>query len=135
MLNAASAMGKNEWICKSEKIIIDSPFMKFIQRDCQSSEDERDHRFYLLRSRDWCNIIPITEGGNIVMVRQYRIGISDHTLEFPGGVVDPSDQDLQASAIREMAEETGYVALPDAKCVELGWTNPNPAILDNKCHS
>jgi ADP-ribose pyrophosphatase len=126
---------KNSWICEREKTLLSSPIMEVVEQKCHSSEDQRPFTFYLLRSRDWCNIIPITEDGKVVLVKQYRIGIAAHTVEVPGGVTDREDRDAQAAAIREMAEETGYVPLPGAKCVELGWTFPNPAIMDNRCFS
>lgn len=126
---------KNTWICEKETVIVDSPFMAMHKKDCRSSEDGRKHQFYFFKSRNWCNIIPVTEDGKIVMIRQFRIGIDQHTLEVPGGVTDPSDQNTQEAAIREMTEETGYVPLPGAKCLDLGWTHPNPAIMDNTCHS
>jgi len=127
---------KNSWICENEKTLLSSPVMELIERQCRSSE-QTDHRlkFYLLRSKDWCNIIPITEDGKIVMVKQYRIGVSKHTLEIPGGVIDPEDEHYQAAAIRELQEETGYMPLPGAQCLNLGWVFPNPAIMDNRCHS
>jgi 8-oxo-dGTP pyrophosphatase MutT (NUDIX family) len=109
--------------------------MNIVERDSRSSEDGRTHRFYLLQSRDWCNIIPVTEDGKVVLVRQHRIGIDEQSLEIPGGIVDPEDADVQAGAIREMIEETGYVPVPGAKCRALGSSHPNPAILNNRVHS
>ncbi len=126
---------KNSWICENEKTVFSSPIMELIERKCFSSEDSRKFNFYLLRSKDWCNIIPITEDGKIVMVRQYRIGISAHTVEVPGGVCDSSDANTQVTALREMEEETGYTLLPGGKCIALGSTFPNPSILNNRCHS
>jgi 8-oxo-dGTP pyrophosphatase MutT (NUDIX family) len=126
---------KNSWICEEEKVVISSPVLDIIEQNCRSSEDERKHKFYLLKSRNWCNIIPITEDGNVVFVKQYRIGIGEHTLEVPGGVVDPTDSNCLNAAIREMQEETGYAPLPGAQCISLGWTFPNPAILNNQCFS
>jgi ADP-ribose pyrophosphatase len=126
---------KNSWICQSERTLISSPVISIVEQICRSSEDQREHTFYQMRSHDWCNIIPVTEDGKIVLIRQYRIGIAAHTLEVPGGVADPTDVDLQAAAVRELEEETGYAPLPGARCVSLGWTHPNPAILNNRCHS
>jgi ADP-ribose pyrophosphatase len=126
---------KNQWICKAEKKLISSPVLDIVQRDCVSSEDGKEHRFFLMESRDWCNIIPVTREGKVVLVRQYRIGISQHTLEIPGGVTDPEDSDPLAAAIREMTEETGFAPAPGARSEELGWTFPNPAILNNRQHT
>jgi ADP-ribose pyrophosphatase len=126
---------KNAWLCESEKTLLQSPAMSIVEQRCKSSEDGRGYTFYLLRSRDWCNIIPVTEDGKIVMVKQFRVGIASPTLEVPGGVCDPEDRDFQAAALREFEEETGYAALPGARVESLGWTHPNPAILNNRCHS
>ncbi|MBC7693024.1 MAG: NUDIX hydrolase [Methylotenera sp.] len=125
-----------EWVCVKEETLLDTPFMKILQRDCNSTDSPSHlHRFYLFKSRDWCNVIPITEDGKVVLVQQYRIGISEQTLEIPGGVADVTDGNIQESALREMTEETGYEALPGARVENLGWTYPNPAIQDNRCHS
>lgn len=126
---------KNSWITESERTVLDSPVMRIVERQCRSSEDHRSHRFFLFQSRDWCNIIPVTEDGNVIFVRQFRIGISAHTLEVPGGVMDPTDADEETAAIREMTEETGYEPMPGYRCLKLGASFPNPAIQDNRVHS
>ena len=125
---------RNRWICERETVLLTSPVMDIIQQDCRLSEHGREHRFFLLRSRDWCNVIPITSDGKVVLVRQFRIGTSSHTLETPGGIVDAKDQDPARAAIREMEEETGYTLSAHGKTIDLGWSHPNPAILDNRVH-
>lgn len=127
---------KNEWVCTNERTVLQSPFVQLIERDCHSGDDEtKRHKFYVFRSREWANIIPVTEDGKVVMVRQHRIGSDTQVLEVPGGVVDPSDKDIGLAAIRELAEETGYEPLPGARCVRLGGVYANPAMQDNRCHS
>lgn len=126
---------RNTWICTEERTLIESPVLSVIERRCQSSEDGRHHRFYLLKSNDWCNIIPITEDGKVVLVRQHRLGNDEQSLEIPGGVKDSGESDPQAAALREMAEETGYVPLPGARCIAIASNFPNPAIQNNTCHS
>ena len=123
------------WKVDHERSVLKTPVMDVIEQDCHASDDpERLHRFYLLRSRDWCNVAAITENREVVLVRQWRIGIQAHTLETPGGIIDPKDPDPAQAALREMAEETGYTLLPGGNVVNLGWTHPNPAILDNRVH-
>lgn len=120
------------WKIESEKTLIDSPVMKVVEQQCRSSDDGKPHRFYILRSNDWVNIIPVTEDGKVVMIRQFRVGIGSSTLEIPGGVVEDSDSHLLQSALREMTEETGYEPVEGAQTRELGWTYVNPAIFNNK---
>lgn len=90
------------------------------------------HRFFVLESPDWVNIIPLTPEGNVVMIRQYRHGTEDVTLEVPGGMVDGGEGDPAISAARELREETGY---EPEEVVHLGTVAPNPAFLNNHCHS
>ena len=90
------------------------------------------HRFFVLESPDWVNVIPLTPEGNVIMIRQYRHGTEDVTLEVPGGMVDAADADPSVSAARELREETGYEV---EEIVHLGSVAPNPAFLNNQCHS
>ena len=126
---------KNKWICETEETLVDTPIMELTCQHCKSSEDGRKHKFYCLKSNHWCNIIPVTETGHVVLVKQFRVGIGNFTLEIPGGVMDPADSDMKAGAVRELTEETGYTPLPNARYISLGWSFANPAIQNNRCHS
>ncbi len=87
--------------------------------------------FYILESNPWVNVIPLTADEEVVLVRQYRHGIRDLTLEIPGGLVDDGDTPEQA-AWRELGEETGYGA---KEMISLGSVHPNPAIQNNLCYT
>lgn len=91
----------------------------------------RENDFFKLEAPDWINIIPITLERQVVLVRQFRHGVRDVTLEIPGGMVDPGESPHDA-AVRELLEETGYAA---ANVRELGWVWPNPAIQTNRCYT
>lgn len=90
----------------------------------------REGRFFVIDSNDWVNVIPVTPEGALVFVAQYRHGTEEVTLEVPGGLVDPEDEDPAAAARREMQEETGY---DTDDLVYLGVVAPNPAIQSNRC--
>ncbi len=91
----------------------------------------KEHDFYIIETKDWVNVIPITEDRRVVMVRQYRHGSKGVTLEIPGGLLDDDDSPEKAAA-RELLEETGYQA---EEMVEIGNINPNPAIFANHVYT
>lgn len=91
-----------------------------------------EHDFYVIEATNWVNIVPITTDGQIVMVEQYRHGSDTIELEVPGGVMDPTDPDPVATAIRELREETGYEG---AAAKLIGQIRPNPAIMNNLAYT
>lgn len=63
--------------------------------------------YYVLEYPSWVNVIAITEGGEYVMVRQYRHGAGLIATELCAGVVEEGEDPLDG-ARRELLEETGY---------------------------
>ena len=98
----------------------------------RSPRTNKEHDFFVLDSGDWVNIIPVTADDHVVLIRQYRHGTEDFTLEIPGGMVDQEDPSALHAARREMQEETGY---DSEDIIPLGAIHPNPAIQGNRCHS
>jgi ADP-ribose pyrophosphatase len=101
---------------------------------CDHSRSVRSgqmHAFHVIETGDWVNVVPLTGDGRVVMVRQFRHGIRDFTLEVPAGLIDDTDASPGAAALRELREETGYVS---QQIVPLGAVYPNPAIMNNRCH-
>jgi len=91
----------------------------------------KDHDFFTLESSSWVNVIPITPQNDVVLIRQYRHGTREITLEIPGGLVEKRDTPEMA-AVRELNEETGYGA---SEMISLGSVHPNPAIQNNLCYT
>lgn len=54
-------------------------------------------------------VVPLTEDGKVVLVRQYRYAVQEELLEIPAGKCDPGEDEL-ACAVRELGEETGLTA-------------------------
>jgi 8-oxo-dGTP pyrophosphatase MutT (NUDIX family) len=101
------------------------------QATAKSPRDGTHHPFFRIDSVDWVNIVPLTADDDVVMVKQYRHGLREITLETPGGMVDPGENP-ETAAVRELLEETGYRA---GKVHKLGSMNPNPALFGNRLHS
>lgn len=77
--------------------------------------------------RSWANIVAFTKNNEVVLVKQYRHGVEDVLLEFPGGVVEDGEVPING-ARRELLEETGYTT---SNIIEVGKIYPNPALQTN----
>lgn len=53
-------------------------------------------------------VLPVTDEGKILMVRQYRNALDRFTLEIPAGKLDAPDEPKIQCAYRELEEETGF---------------------------
>lgn len=53
--------------------------------------------------------VPLTDDGQLVVLRQYRFAIKGRLLEFPAGTVEVDETPLE-TVQREIIEETGYSA-------------------------
>ncbi|PXA03614.1 NUDIX hydrolase [Coraliomargarita sinensis] len=87
----------------------------------------KEGEFYYIDSRDWAIVVALTVDGEIVLVRQFRWGSDELSWELPGGIIDEGE-DPVAAGLRELREETGYVAESGRI---IGRSRPNPAILNN----
>ena len=120
------------WSEEGRKTVFTCPIFSVGERYCRSQENTLK-TFSVLDTSDWAIIIPALDterGREFVMVRQWRHGARELSLEFPGGVFEKGENPL-AAAERELREETGYKA---KKIEKLGEFNPNPAIMSNKVH-
>ena len=72
-------------------------------------------------------VVPLTDEGEVVCVRQFRYPHAKVLLEIPAGKLDSKEEDHISAALRELREETG------ARCqtlTPLGQLLSTPAFVD-----
>ncbi len=119
------------WTWISSKILTACRIFTLSQEIYRSPRTGKEHEFYLLDSGDWVNVIPLTPDEEVILVKQFRFGTKDFSLEIPGGMVDGEESPAQAVG-RELLEETGYAG---DQPILLGMVHPNPAIHTNRCYT
>jgi ADP-ribose pyrophosphatase len=73
-----------------------------------------------VETRDWeavervncggiVGIVPVTDNGEIILIRQFRPPVNSYVIELPAGLCDQGES-LEDAAGRELIEETGYSA-------------------------
>lgn len=70
--------------------------------------DNQVRNFDFISHKGAAAVVPVTDDGQIIMVRQWRDAIDRFTLEIPAGGLLSPDEPTFDCAVRELAEETGY---------------------------
>ena len=118
------------WEKKSQSLHAACGLFDVLHARYRHPQRDRERDFVVIEGPDWVNVIALTAQHHLVLVRQFRFGIDDFSLEIPGGVMEPGEDPLGA-AQRELREETGFTGHPVGV---LGGVHPNPAIMNNVCH-
>ncbi len=83
-------------------------------------------------TREYCRhngavaVVPLTDDGCVVCVRQFRYALGRVTLEIPAGKYDYIGEDHTEAALRELREETGYTT---EHLTYMGGLSTSPALL------
>lgn len=124
--------GSIKWRQLGRRELLKTRVFTVVERENEGPGGRRG-RFVSLEAPDWATVVPLVRRGGedcFLMVRQYRHGSDELSIEFPGGVVE-SGEDPARAAARELEEETGYRAL---SIRHAGTVSPNPAIMSNRFH-
>ncbi|MDB4976200.1 MAG: hydrolase [Myxococcaceae bacterium] len=123
-------MALRPWIFLDQTLVAQTRIFKLIGERWRSPRTGVEHVFTNIDSVDFVNVLALDHHGQLIMIRQFRFGTREFTLEVPGGMCEPNE-DPSITAVRELREETGYVGKDP---VYLGYCEPNPAIFNNRAH-
>ena len=127
-----------KWSVSNEKLVYQTPIFSLSEMEAKSPlDDQKSGRFVYLDVPSWVNVIALTPKKEVILIKQYRHGNRQVTVEIPGGMCDKKEgkkgfveEDFISAGLRELREETGYVGT-EVKLI--GVVEPNPAFQNNFC--
>jgi ADP-ribose pyrophosphatase len=122
------ADGERWWMLGTE-YLYESPWCSF-RLDKVRLPDGAKIEYGILESTGFAAVVPVTEGGGVVLVRQWRQPVGSFTLELPGGGLE-GGEDPRETVARELLEETGYRA---QNLSHLASVHTSPGRSTEVCH-
>jgi rSAM/selenodomain-associated transferase 1 len=92
----------------ASRLVLGTPWRAVVEDRLANDDGRRSSYAYLAVPRA-VFVVPVTDRGEIALVRQYRHPVRDWTLEVPAGSVEDGELPLEAAA-RELVEEVGGTA-------------------------
>ena len=114
----------------SSKLIYDGNILHVYKDEITLPDGKPAYREYNRHVGAVC-VIPLTDKGEVICVRQYRYPVAEVLLEIPAGKLDYKGEDPESAARRELREETGATC---RELIYLGKYLGSPAILDECIH-
>ncbi len=103
---------------------------RYLKTDVTNLKTGKSSSFDIIQCANWVNIVALDKDENLILVKQYRAGSDDITLETAAGAIERGEEPL-AAAKRELEEETGYKS---DDWSDLGVVDVNPAFMTNQCY-
>jgi 8-oxo-dGTP pyrophosphatase MutT (NUDIX family) len=120
------------WQVLSSRSVLRDRWIDVTADTCRDARGNILDCYYTLDYPSWVQVVAITPRDELVLVRQYRHGAQQRTLELPSGAMDPGETDPLLTGIRELREETGYAGRAPRLVSTL---HPNTATHRNLCHT
>jgi ADP-ribose pyrophosphatase len=120
------ALGK--WKKISTEVIHSNPWWTY-KIDDYLFPGGKEGKYYYAFTFGSVFIVPLTESGKILMVKQYRYLNDRFSIEFPGGGIKKNEEPF-FSARKELIEETGF----DGDIKKIGIYNPFNGVTNEICH-
>lgn len=102
-------MEKPLWKVTASSYVVNTPYLRLRKDTIELPDGTVVEDYFVREGHGFAVIFAITNDERVLLVRQYKHGARRTLLELPAGAIDAGEDPMQ-TAVRELAEETGYEA-------------------------
>jgi ADP-ribose pyrophosphatase len=113
---------------KSSEVILENPYWQY-RKDTYSLPNGKEGDYHYIHTPGSVFVIPVTDDGNLILLRQYRYLNRRESIEFIGGGIKQGHS-AEAAARAELSEEAGITA---KELLKIGEFNPFNGVTDEIC--
>lgn len=96
------------WRILRSQYAVETPYLRLRADQIELPDGTIVDDYYVRETRGFVVIFALRPDRRVLLVRQYKHGIGQSVLELPAGAIDEGESPRDC-AVRELAEETGYV--------------------------
>jgi ADP-ribose pyrophosphatase len=126
MTSSSSARRVGPYDILHSKPIYENPWIK-VREDRVAWRGGPEQVFGVVTIRPGVSVLPMEEDGNVYLVREFKYGIGEETLEAISGAIESGEQPEHAG-LRELGEECGLIA---SEWVDMGVVNPFTTVVNS----
>jgi ADP-ribose pyrophosphatase len=128
---------ENGWKTTSSKTEFTNPHLEVVTEKVQTPSTPDPRTWTTVRRKAAVVIAPMTIDGKFLLIREERIPIRAAIWSMPAGQIDNPEADeneIEAVALRELHEETGYDLSPEGETIPLGFFFTSAGLSDEHCY-
>jgi ADP-ribose diphosphatase len=130
-----SAPDKDGWETLSRRTEYADDHLAVVTEEVKSPSRPHPKSWTTVHRKSAVVVAAMTRAGEFLLIRQERIPIRCAIWEMPAGQIDQTDagaEEIRATALRELREETGHELAEDGELVALGEFFASPGFTDER---
>jgi ADP-ribose pyrophosphatase len=124
------------WRLAGDEVLFANPYLEVHRVFISTPTRPEPFHWTVAHRKGAVVVVPVTEDGKYLLVRQERVPIRATIWEFPAGQIDDTeDADaIRATGLRELAEESGHELSASGELIALGLFFPSCGFTDEHSH-
>jgi len=114
-----------------KQVIYDGKKVRLELHHLEDEETGRKHRREVVVHPGAVVVLPLTDDGQVILIRTRRYAIGQNLIELPAGTLEKGEDPINCAG-RELLEETGYLA---GRLKSIGAFFTSPGILSERMYA